>query len=602
MRDLASSGLATLAQNAKKSFDQIQNYLVKVNKKIEAVIDNVEKLTKRLPDVEEGIRRAFGGNNLSRTSNQLNQIQQSAQRAAQAIAAIPAPPAAEKKEKSEGAKALEDLTSKTVSKFYDIGKESIVKAMDFDSAKQGVLSMTKDADKGGILSQGLQTMSENPMMGSEVYSNAKAMLDYGVSVDKILPALKVFGDISGGNKEQLKGLSEAFAEVQESGRLTESSMKKFKDAGFNPIKEISKSKNMLPEDVMKHLKDGTIGSDMVSQALQRSTNKGGDYFLGLSEAAETPQGKLLALQNRFEMLQIKAGEALMPIIDILTRLGNFLMDHKEIVLGLVGVWATYAVVTQAATIAEQAFNMVTAMNPIVFVIAAIIGAIIAIRLLMDKYQGWSDAMKALWQIIKAVGGLIILFFKELYESVAYSIQLAKLKVESWIQWLKQVGENIKKAWEFIKQGEFDKASTVLRAEIKTKASAEIETLKNKKKEEDLKNLGKHTLLVNNLAEGITKLPKNREALFKPKSATLPAEQPKVGGLSTTGKTVDFKNTKEGIGQDVTSGGPRVININGVKFTDKIEIHVAALNEGLNQLEDRMAQLYLRILNSGAKMQ
>ena len=46
----------------------------------------------------------------------------------------------------------------------------------------------------------------------------------------------------------------------------------------------------------------------------------------------------------------------------------------------------------------------------------------------------------------------------------------------------------------------------------------------------------------------------------------------------------------------------MININGVKFTDKIELHVLNAKEGLNELEARLEEMFLRILNSGAAIQ
>ena len=53
---------------------------------------------------------------------------------------------------------------------------------------------------------------------------------------------------------------------------------------------------------------------------------------------------------------------------------------------------------------------------------------------------------------------------------------------------------------------------------------------------------------------------------------------------------------------VASGGPRTININGVKFTDKIEIHSATIEEGLSDLENRLMNMFGRILHSGAAVQ
>lgn len=62
------------------------------------------------------------------------------------------------------------------------------------------------------------------------------------------------------------------------------------------------------------------------------------------------------------------------------------------------------------------------------------------------------------------------------------------------------------------------------------------------------------------------------------------------------------NTVDSVAKGVTSGGPRTININGVKFADKIEIHVDSLQQGIDKTEDKLNEMFLRTLNSGASVQ
>lgn len=72
--------------------------------------------------------------------------------------------------------------------------------------------------------------------------------------------------------------------------------------------------------------------------------------------------------------------------------------------------------------------------------------------------------------------------------------------------------------------------------------------------------------------------------------------------TTPTKSVDAETHANKAAGDITSGGPRVININGVKFTDKIELHILSAKEGLSELEAHMQEMFLRILNSGAALQ
>lgn len=63
-----------------------------------------------------------------------------------------------------------------------------------------------------------------------------------------------------------------------------------------------------------------------------------------------------------------------------------------------------------------------------------------------------------------------------------------------------------------------------------------------------------------------------------------------------------KKTGDDVARSAASGGPRTININGVKFADKIEIHGESMQDAYGKTETKMQEMYLRILNSGASVQ
>ncbi len=56
-----------------------------------------------------------------------------------------------------------------------------------------------------------------------------------------------------------------------------------------------------------------------------------------------------------------------------------------------------------------------------------------------------------------------------------------------------------------------------------------------------------------------------------------------------------------LSDSITGGGPRVININGVKFADTIAIHGGGGKTAMENAEDQLSEMFLRLLNSGARM-
>lgn len=75
-------------------------------------------------------------------------------------------------------------------------------------------------------------------------------------------------------------------------------------------------------------------------------------------------------------------------------------------------------------------------------------------------------------------------------------------------------------------------------------------------------------------------------------------------VTTTSKSEQHTSSRSATktGSEVTSGGPRVINIYGVKFAEKIDLSVINAKEGIHHLEVQLQEMFLRILNSGAVIQ
>ena len=80
----------------------------------------------------------------------------------------------------------------------------------------------------------------------------------------------------------------------------------------------------------------------------------------------------------------------------------------------------------------------------------------------------------------------------------------------------------------------------------------------------------------------------------------------IPGGNTLTQGVANKNnatsTATDTAQSIASGGPRTINIYGVKFAEKIEVHTTTLEKGLDNIKDQLDEYLLRLLNSGAAVQ
>ena len=82
--------------------------------------------------------------------------------------------------------------------------------------------------------------AKTPFEPLDLENNAKMMLGFGVSTQKVVPYLKQLGDIAMGDKEKLGGLSLVFGQVASAGKMQGQDLMQFINAGFNPLKELQK--------------------------------------------------------------------------------------------------------------------------------------------------------------------------------------------------------------------------------------------------------------------------------------------------------------------------------------------------------------------------
>jgi hypothetical protein len=73
----------------------------------------------------------------------------------------------------------------------------------------------------------------------------------------------------------------------------------------------------------------------------------------------------------------------------------------------------------------------------------------------------------------------------------------------------------------------------------------------------------------------------------------------LGGDGTGGSGTGGGKGSKGLTESITGGGPRVINISGVKFADNINIHGCGGRSAMENTEDQLSEMFLRVLNSGA---
>jgi tape measure domain-containing protein len=468
-------------------------------------------------------------------------------------------------------------------------------------ARQTSFGVMAGKQEGTRLNNDLTKYAQDSIYGNEVYQNAQTMMAFGIGSKEVMGDLKMLGDIAMGDANKLGSLTLAFSQVNAAGKLTGQDLLQFVNAGFNPLQEIAKKTGIKMGDLREAVSDGAISFQMVEAAFKSATSEGGKFFNMTNEIAKTDYGKMQAFLGQLGGLGMKIGgilapalglvlSILSPIVELISSSIGFLQEHAEavqlvvLVLGVAaGAYGIFAAVLSAGTIATQivtwattlwtgaqyALNLAMSLNPIGAVIALIAGLVAGIIFAWNKFEGFRMVVYGLWgafkQVFENIGG----YFKKVFEPIFEAIEA--FKKGDWVgtgKAVAKIGLNMvtlggAAAVEYGMEGGF------------TKGVADAY------KNESVKGLNKKS---GSVSASDVAAPADNSGLF--------AGLSKYKGSSTGDDAV----------KGVTSGGPRVININGVRFADKIEIHAQSFEKGMDSVKDQLDEYLLRILNSGAAVQ
>lgn len=202
---------------------------------------------------------------------------------------------------------------------------------EFEQTRISFETMIGSVAQGRSLLSGIEQMAvQTPFKSSDLQSSGKLLLGYGVSAQKILPTLKMLGDISGGNAEKLHFLSLAYAQTQAAGRLMGQDLLQMVNAGFNPLQTISEKTGISIGVLKKRMEDGAISAQLVEMAFRSATEQGGRFFNMMDKQSQTMEGRLSAISEKWEIAMRGVGDTinsfLSPILDVAIDKLDEIMD------------------------------------------------------------------------------------------------------------------------------------------------------------------------------------------------------------------------------------------------------------------------------------
>jgi len=387
----------------------------------------------------------------------------------------------------------------------------------------------------------------------------------------------------GGGNDELSRMAVNMQQIKNIGKATALDIKQFGFAGINIYQLLADATGKS----ISQVKDMDVSYELLSFALDKAAKKGGLYAGALDAQGKTIAGRWSTLKDTFALGAADIGTALQPLMHNLLDLGmiianavvpavitfvNWIKENWSWISLLVGVIGSAIVAYQAViwatnlwAAAQTLLNIAMSLNPIGLVIAGIAALVAAIVWAWNKFEGFRQVVWSLWEMFKQVFVNIGSFFKKIFQPIFDAIEA--FKDGRYTDAAKHVG---KLAYNLSGPG------------------LVVEAVKFAKEGGFTKGMGEA------IARG------KERGKNKPEAA-VSAAMPGGSNLTDAPRPSNLSGGEEAV-KGITGGGPRVINVNGVKFTDKVEIHSATVKESAAELQAIFEEMYLRVLNSGAAVQ
>jgi tape measure domain-containing protein len=296
--------------------------------------------------------------------------------------------------------------------------------MDAEQTNVSITTMLGSVEKAKELIADVNSFANvTPFTNSDLFEQTKLLLNFNVAQEKMIPTLKMLGDVSQGNKEKFSSLALAYGQVQSQGKLTGQDLMQLINAGFNPLNELSKLTGRSMQELKEDMSKGAISSDMLTAAFISATSEGGMFHNMLEKGANTAWGKLSTMMGKAMYLGENLYKAIEPAVHMVLDLGVAFFSSDEALttfgtsLGLaIGAFAAYKTGVFLSSLATKGFSfslrgvgMAIRSIPIVGWAAA---GLEVLFLLYQHSETFRGSVLGIWEVMKSMGSMFTGLFTD----------------------------------------------------------------------------------------------------------------------------------------------------------------------------------------------
>ena len=651
LRDLMSRGFQKAATASSRFYNRLMGDQQKFQASAKALPSSISQLEQRLVRLQNNRDTAFSTQTISAFNHKIRQTERELSKLKNL------PPLTLSQRFSNLRTSLGGIIGLTGGLAIGLAAFGAAKGVvrlgaDLEQTRISFQTMLQSAERGNALLAEINEFANvTPFANSDLQQGAKMLLNFGIAGEKVIPTLRRIGDVSGGNKEALKGLTLAFAQVSSAGKLQGQDLLQMINAGFNPLQEISRTTGESMASLKDKMSKGGITAQMVEQAFSSVTAQGGRFYNMMERQSRTLGGKWSTLMGKFRAQVAQLGERLTPFLGRIVDIGIAIVDYLPhipaffaaipqtiqqnldvviplgIAVGALGAQFLFAKAAMMATsIAAKAqtfwtgvltakqwlLNAALTANPIGLVIALIAGLVAAIIVVKKRTEGWGKSFTAVGVIIKTAAKMYWEHLKFSFNMIWLGIKLLMLRFEQFGQWLKGLFQNIGKAITLALALDFSGAKRALATPIKTAAAGQIEAVEKQQQQavkqytqtqigytKDIIKAGKSISIKAKKGEAVPSRPVQRGGVVSQSGGSGAISQ---NGLSVASLSSSSLGTAASTANSIATGGKKqtVLNVHIEKVLENVTQHITQGKEEADKLVDTILDELTRRLHGTFK--
>jgi tape measure domain-containing protein len=570
LREMVSSGLVKMAETARKTTNAI-----KVTN--DTLGNSYDAIKRKINELEAAIGKSTSVKYIREARRELSELQRMARLAPGNLSG------------SGGGGLLGGiLPAVGVAAALSFGGSTVSSARNQDSTARAVNFATNG--QGAQAIAGVKAINNQYGLSNEAgiegfKTLAGSVRSLGFPLEETLRLYKAVGAAAGAmgvNSEAQKGIFLALGQIASKGTVSAEELRgQIGERLPGAFGIAAKAMGMTEQQLGKMMQKGELLSKDFLPKFATEMQK--TFGLAAEQASTGAQAVYERYNNTIFELTNTIGNALLPTV---TKLAQAFIDTVGWVKEnwdwfgmLVAVLGTAVGAYALVTAAQTSLNIAMSLNPVGAIIAGIAALVVGLIYAYNRFEWFRNKIQQVWEVLKVI-------FEPSIKDLITQFESLKIVAEGLWDVFKWVFEKIGTLFE-ITFGPIKDFFMYITGWIGEKVSGS--------------NIGQK---VQNALKQL-EVNQDREKREKMRQEFLnnPALHPKQSPISIpTNQSSTTNSVANDTAQSITSGGPRTINIYGVKFAEKIEVHATTVEKGLDNLKDTLDEYLLRLLNSGAAVQ